>query len=48
MGDDGDYYNEGNLSYACTSWAPILGFMGIASAVSFASKWDMIGIHRHT
>jgi hypothetical protein len=41
--NDGDYYyNEGNLSYACTAWAPILGFMGIASAVTFASKYCSI------
>jgi hypothetical protein len=31
-------YNVGNISYACPSWAPILGFMGIASAVVFASE----------
>ena len=43
MADDGDnYYNEGNLSYVCASWAPILGFAGIASAVTFASKWGMV------
>jgi hypothetical protein len=45
MGDDdnydyANYYQEGNVSYVCTSWAPILGFMGIASAVVFASKCD--------
>lgn len=45
MGDNQDdannngdqYYNEGNLSYVCAAWAPILGFAGIASAVVFAS-----------
>jgi len=35
MGDN--YYNEGNVSTACPAWAPIVGFMGIASAVVFAS-----------
>jgi len=42
MGDNGDYdydyYNDGNLSYACTSWAPVLGFTGIVSAVVLSSK----------
>ena len=33
-----EYYNEENISYACPSWAPTLGFVGIASAVVFASK----------
>lgn len=36
--DGGSDYNEGNLSYVCAAWAPILGFAGIASAVVFASK----------
>jgi hypothetical protein len=37
--DGGSDYNEGNLSYVCAAWAPILGFAGIASAVVFASKF---------
>jgi len=44
MADDdqqgnGNYYNEGNISHVCASWAPMVGFAGIASAVVFASKW---------
>jgi hypothetical protein len=27
-----------NLSYACTSWSPVVGFAGVAAAVVFASK----------
>lgn len=43
MADDGDdYYYPGNVSYVCTSWAPILGFMGIACSVVFASKSTMM------
>ena len=38
MGDE-NYYNEGNISYPCASWAPILGFLGCASAIVFASKF---------
>jgi hypothetical protein len=34
----GDYYNEGNVSVPCASWAPIVGFMGCAFAVVFASE----------
>jgi hypothetical protein len=41
----GDYYqdayyggDENNISYPCASWAPILGFMGMAGAVVFASE----------
>lgn len=41
MADDDNqysqYYNEGNLSYACPSWAPILGFMGIAASVALSN-----------
>lgn len=37
--DGGNDYNEGNLSYVCAAWAPILGFAGIASAVVFASTF---------
>ena len=33
-----DYYNEGNISNACTSWAPGVGFAGIVCAVVFASE----------
>ena len=36
-----EYYNEANLSYACPSWAPTVGFIGIASAVVFASKLEI-------
>jgi len=39
MGDNNNYYNEGNMSYVCTAWAPILGFGGIAASVVFASKF---------
>lgn len=28
-----------NASYACTSWAPAVGFAGITCAVVFASKF---------
>ena len=31
-----------NTSYACTSWAPAVGFAGITFAVVFASKF----VHR--
>lgn len=37
MADD-SYYNQGNISVACPSWAPIIGYVGITSAVVFASK----------
>lgn len=39
-GDDGDYdyYNDMNSSVVCPSWAPIVGFTGIACAVVFASE----------
>jgi hypothetical protein len=39
-----EYYDEGNLSYACPSWAPTVGFVGIASAVVFASKFVAFGL----
>lgn len=39
--DGGNDYNEGNLSYVCAAWAPILGFAGIASAVVFASTFPL-------
>jgi hypothetical protein len=43
-GDDdggGQYYSsdETNASVACPSWAPIVGFTGIACAVCFASEY---------
>jgi len=43
MGDNNNnnnnnYYNEGNMSYVCSAWAPVLGFTGIACSVVFASK----------
>ena len=34
-----EYYNDSNESYACPSWAPTVGFIGIACAVCFASKY---------
>jgi hypothetical protein len=34
------YYEQDlNMSYTCPSWAPIVGFTGIACAVVFASKF---------
>lgn len=45
MADDDNqyaqYYNEGNLSYACPSWAPVLGFMGIAASVALSSEYGI-------
>lgn len=35
-------YDEENVSYTCPSWAPIVGFTGIACAVVFASKLYMM------
>uniref|UniRef100_A0A7S4I5C6 V-type proton ATPase proteolipid subunit n=1 Tax=Odontella aurita TaxID=265563 RepID=A0A7S4I5C6_9STRA len=40
---NGDYYNEGNVSYLCASWAPILGFGGCAFAVVFANLGGAFG-----
>jgi V-type H+-transporting ATPase 16kDa proteolipid subunit len=40
---DASYYNDGNISYACPAWAPILGFMGITSAVVFANMGGAYG-----
>jgi hypothetical protein len=34
------YEETENVSYTCPSWAPIVGFTGIACAVVFASKYD--------
>jgi hypothetical protein len=34
-----DYYNEGNISVACPSWAPGVGFMGCVMAVAIASEF---------
>ena len=46
MADDDNqyaqYYNEGNLSYACPSWAPVLGFMGIAASVTLSSEFVVV------
>lgn len=41
MGDNNVYeeYDFMNLSYACPSWAPVLGFTGITAAVVFASTF---------
>jgi len=33
------YGDELNASVACPSWAPIVGFTGIACAVVFASEY---------
>jgi hypothetical protein len=38
MGDD--YYNEGNVSVPCASWAPAVGFMGCVFAVVFSSEFE--------
>jgi len=38
MGDEIDY-DDLNQSYVCPSWAPAVGFVGITSAVVFASKF---------
>jgi hypothetical protein len=36
--NNGYDYADMNMSYACTSWAPGIGFAGITFAVVFASK----------
>jgi hypothetical protein len=36
---DANYYNEGNVSYPCASWAPAVGFTGCVFAVVFASEF---------
>ena len=49
MADDDDnyynngYYDDGNVSYGCPSWAPMLGFMGCASAVILANLGGAYG-----
>lgn len=43
---DGDYYNEGNISYPCASWAPALGFFGCAFAVVLANIGGAYGTAR--
>jgi hypothetical protein len=40
MGDD--YYNEGNVSVPCASWAPAVGFMGCVFAVVFSSELKIL------
>ena len=35
---NGYSYDDLNASVACPSWAPIVGFTGIACAVVFASE----------
>lgn len=35
-----DYSDDLNASVACPSWAPIVGFTGIACAVCFASEYS--------
>jgi hypothetical protein len=40
MGDD--YYNEGNVSVTCASWAPAVGFMGCVFAVVFSSELKIL------
>ncbi|KAI2489230.1 V-type proton ATPase [Fragilaria crotonensis] len=37
------YYNEGNVSVACASWAPVVGFLGCAMAVVFANLGGAYG-----
>lgn len=44
--DDGNYYNEGNISYICASWAPALGFLGCSCAVVFANIGGAYGTAR--
>mmetsp|Transcript_39304 Transcript_39304/g.95106 ORF Transcript_39304/g.95106 Transcript_39304/m.95106 type:complete len:93 (-) Transcript_39304:25-303(-) len=45
--DGGDgYYNEENISYTCTSWAPGVGFAGIVCAVVFANIGGAYGTAR--
>lgn len=39
-----EYYEPGNVSVACASWAPVLGFMGCAFAVVFAS--ESVGLNK--
>jgi hypothetical protein len=34
-----NYGDDSNASYTCPSWAPIVGFTGIACAVVFASEY---------
>lgn len=41
MGDN--YYNEGNISVACPSWAPGVGMVGIACAVVLANLGGSYG-----
>uniref|UniRef100_A0A7S2ULB3 V-type proton ATPase proteolipid subunit n=1 Tax=Attheya septentrionalis TaxID=420275 RepID=A0A7S2ULB3_9STRA len=40
---DGDYYEEGNISYPCAAWAPLLGFAGCTVAVVFANLGGAYG-----
>lgn len=37
--DDGNDAYSGSISYVCPSWAPAVGFLGITSAVVFASEY---------
>jgi hypothetical protein len=37
-----NYGDDSNMSSACPSWAPIVGFIGIACAVVFASEYNHI------
>ncbi|OEU14783.1 V-type ATPase [Fragilariopsis cylindrus CCMP1102] len=41
-----EYYNDSNESYACPSWAPTVGFIGIACAVCFANIGGAYGTAR--
>lgn len=41
-----EMYDEANVSYTCPSWAPTLGFVGIASAVVFANIGGAYGTAR--
>jgi len=40
---DAAYYEPGNVSSPCPSWAPILGFLGCAFAVVFANMGGAYG-----
>lgn len=37
------YNDDGNVSYACPSWAPVLGFSGIAASVVLANLGGAYG-----
>jgi len=41
--DFANYYIQENVSYACTSWTPVVGFGGIVAAVVFANLGGAYG-----